>query len=128
MPKKSSRRGGGFARMLQSLGPAEETGGEFVPSPATAGLLVDGDGDAWVLTKHPLDARMARRLMRRADVVIIGDGAGDVLRRVGTAAQDREAAWAEVEDRLGREDHPGYAAFRGQSDDGRRLLYIEQSC
>ncbi|HZG06319.1 MAG TPA: hypothetical protein VE546_22550 [Streptomyces sp.] len=51
--------------MPQSLEPAEETGGESVPSPATAGLLVD-DGGARVLTKHPLDARAARRLMRRA--------------------------------------------------------------
>jgi flavin-dependent dehydrogenase len=114
--------------MLQSLEPAEEVGGELVPSPATAGLLVDDDGDAWVLTRRPLDARVARRLVRRADVVIIGDGAGDVLRRVGTAAEDREAAWAEVEDRLGREDLPGYEAFRGESDDGRKLLYLEQSC
>ena len=113
--------------MPQSLEPAEETGGESVPSPATAGLLVD-DGGARVLTKHPLDARAARRLMRRADVVIIGDGAGDVLRRIGTAAEDREAAWAEVEGRLGREGIPSYEAFHGESEDGRKLLYLEQSC
>ncbi|MFJ5100502.1 hypothetical protein [Streptomyces sp. NPDC088554] len=70
--------------------------------------------------------RLAKRLVRAADVMIIGEGASDRLWCV--PAEERDAAWAGIKDRIDSDDLPSYRPYQFNSADGRDLLYIEQSC
>lgn len=70
--------------------------------------------------------RLAKRLVRTADVMIIGEGAGDRLRCV--PVEERDTAWAGIKDRIGSDGLPSYRAYQFHSADGRQLLYIEQTC
>ncbi|MFF8595214.1 hypothetical protein ACF061_27960 [Streptomyces sp. NPDC015220] len=95
-------------------------------SPASAGELVDGQGCLWVKSQGPLDARVARRLVRGADEMIIGEGAGEVLRPV--PVEERETAWLLIKDRLDAPESGTYQAYDFRSKDGRVLLYVEEFC
>ncbi|MFD1663201.1 hypothetical protein ACFSL4_34825 [Streptomyces caeni] len=95
-------------------------------SPASAGELVDGRGCLWAKSRGPLDARLAKRLVRGADEMIIGEGAGEVLRPV--PADGREEAWALIKDRLDAPEPGTYQAYDFRSQDGRVLLYVEEFC
>ncbi|WP_433544570.1 hypothetical protein ACQPZG_05315 (plasmid) [Streptomyces sp. CA-294286] len=125
MPKKRPRTVS-FAVVLESLEPAEPDGGPFVLSPAGAGELADADGCRWKVLRGPLDVRLAKRLVHGADVMIIGEGAGDRLRCV--PVEEKGAAWAGIKDRIGSEGLPSYQPYQFISADGRQLLYIEQTC
>lgn len=125
MPKKSPRTVS-FTALLESLDPADPDDGPLVLSPAGAGELVDADGCRWTVSRGPLDARLAKRLVHSADVMIIGESAGDRLRPVPTG--ERDAAWAGVKDHLTGDDLPSYRPYQFASADDRTLLYIEQSC
>lgn len=128
MPKKRSPKTGrtGFAEVVASMPPAEADEGSLVPSPATAGEFVDERGCLWTKVRGPLDPRLARRLVRTADDMIIGEGAGDVLRSV--SPDDREAAWTDLEGRLDSPDLHTYQAYEFASADGRTLVYFEEFC
>jgi hypothetical protein len=128
MPKKRLPKTGkaGFAELVASLPPAETGEGSLVPSPATAGEFVDELGCRWAKSRGPLDPRLAKRLVRTADDMIIGEGAGDVLRSV--PHDDREAAWADIEDRLDSSEQRTYQAYEFASADGRTLVYFEEFC
>ncbi|MEV5429503.1 hypothetical protein [Streptomyces sp. NPDC052701] len=94
-------------------------------SPAGSGELVDGEGCRWTRRRGPLGPRLARRLMRTADTVIVGERAGEVLRSV--PAGDRAAEWAGLKDRLDSPE-PVCQAHEFCAPDGRTLLYVEESC
>lgn len=125
MPKKLPRTVS-FAAVLETLGPADPDDGAHVLSPAGSGELVDADGCRWAVNRGPLDVRLAKRLVRSADVMIIGESAGDHLRPV--PGEERDAAWAGIKDRVYSDDRPSYRPYHFTSADGRTLLYIEQSC
>jgi hypothetical protein len=124
MPKKQPRNTG-FARVLAALEPAAP-GGPDLPSPATAGELTDEHGAVWTVFRGPLDARLAARLVRGAELMIVGEGAGETLRTVPAGA--RAPLWRELRDRLDSPYPGAYRAFEFRSVDGRRLLYLEESC
>ncbi|RMB79495.1 hypothetical protein CTZ28_45250 [Streptomyces shenzhenensis] len=95
-------------------------------SPASSGELVDERGCLWTKSRGPLDVRLVKRLVRGADEMIVGEGAGEVLRSV--PEEEREAAWALIKDGL---DTAGsgtwtYRAYDFRSEDGRILLYVEE--
>jgi hypothetical protein len=124
MPKKRNRPA--FAEAVEALPAPDADDGPMVPSPATARRLTDADGTPWVLRRGPLDARLARRLTRSADAMVLGRNAG--LELVPVEPGDRAAIWADLADRLDAETLPAYAAYEFTSDDGGTLLYIEESC
>ncbi|MER5210330.1 hypothetical protein ABT063_07065 [Streptomyces sp. NPDC002838] len=128
MPKKRSPGTGktGFAEVIASMQPVETGEGNLVPSPATAGEFVDEQGCLWTKSRGPLDPRSAKRLVRTADDMIIGEGAGDVLRSV--PHDDRQAAWANIEDRLDSSELHTYQAYEFASANGRTLVYFEEFC
>ncbi|GAA2985503.1 hypothetical protein GCM10010447_12820 [Streptomyces fulvorobeus] len=115
-----------FAAALESLEPAEPVDGPLALSPAGTGELVDADGCRWLVHRGPLDVRLAKRRVRTADVMIIGEGAGDRLRCV--PPEERDAAWASIKDRIDSDGLPSYQPYQFTSADGRELLYIEQTC
>ncbi|MGV9887040.1 hypothetical protein [Streptomyces sp. NPDC003395] len=128
MPKKRTSDKS-FADVVAAMEAAEGSdpveGGR---SPASSGELVDERGCRWTKSRGPLDVRLVKRLVRGADEVIVGEGAGEVLRPV--PAEEREAAWALIKDGL---DTAGsetwtYQAYEFRSEDGRILLYVEEFC
>ncbi|MFE7958838.1 hypothetical protein [Streptomyces sp. NPDC057413] len=128
MPKKRTSDKS-FADVVAAMEAAEGSdpveGGR---SPASSGELVDERGCLWTRSRGPLDVRLVKRLVRGADEVIVGEGAGEVLRPV--PAEEREAAWALIKDGL---DTAGsetwtYQAYEFRSEDGRILLYVEEFC
>ncbi|MEV7128247.1 hypothetical protein [Streptomyces sp. NPDC093260] len=128
MPKKrASDRS--FADVVADMVATDGTGpAEGWSSPATSGELVDERGCLWTKSRGPLDVRLAKRLVRGADEMIVGEGAGEVLRPV--PEEEREAAWALVEDGLGTAGSGTwtYQAHAFRSGDGRVLLYVEEFC
>ncbi|WP_155589807.1 hypothetical protein [Streptomyces cavernae] len=58
--------------------------------------------------------------------MIIGEGAGEVLRRV--PRDGREAEWVNLKDRLDSPEFNTYQAYEFFSPDGRVLLYFEEFC
>ncbi|MCK8680607.1 hypothetical protein [Streptomyces lichenis] len=126
MPKKR-KTDRSFAEVVASLGPAEGSGpGADLLSPASSGELVDEQGRLWTRHRGPMDVRLVRRLVRGADAMLIGEGAGEVLRPV--PAEGREEAWALVKDRLDTAEGEGYRAYDFRSEDGCVLLYLEEFC
>ncbi|MCP3818694.1 hypothetical protein NLX86_11370 [Streptomyces sp. A3M-1-3] len=115
-----------FAAVLESLGSADPDDGPDVLSPAGSGEIVDADGCRWAVSRGPLDVRLAKRLVRSADVMIVGESAGDRQRPV--PARERDAAWARIKDRIDSDGLPSYQPYEFASADGRKLLYIEQTC
>jgi hypothetical protein len=115
-----------LATVLEFLGPADPDDGPLVLSPAGSGEIIDADGCRWAVSRGPLDVRLAKRLVRSADVMIIGESAGDHLRPV--PAGERDAAWASIKGRIDSHDLPSYQPYQFASADGRTLLYIEQTC
>ncbi|MFE4051739.1 hypothetical protein [Streptomyces sp. YIM B13518] len=116
-----------FAEVMASLEPEEGTdpaAGRL--SPASAGELVDQQSRLWTKNRGPLDARLTRRLVRGADEMIIGEGAGEVLRPV--PADGREEAWALIKEGLDTPESGRFRAFDFRSGDGRVLLYVEEFC
>ncbi|MEU2876422.1 hypothetical protein [Streptomyces sp. NPDC007070] len=99
-------------------------------SPASSGELVDERGCRWTRSRGPLDVRPAGRLVRGADEMIVGEGAGGALRPV--PEEGREAAWALIKDGLGTAGSATwtYQAYAFRSEDGRDrvLLYVEEFC
>ncbi|MEU6482468.1 hypothetical protein [Streptomyces sp. NPDC046887] len=126
MPKKRKPERS-FAEVVASLEPSEGSApAADLLSPASSGELVDEQGRLWVKHRGPLDVRLVRRLVRGADAMLIGEGAGEVLRPV--PAEGREEAWALVKDRLDTAEGEGYRAYDFRSEDGRVLLYLEEFC
>ncbi|MEH0547485.1 hypothetical protein QA802_31700 [Streptomyces sp. B21-105] len=126
MPKKRTSDKS-FAEVMASLEPgegSEPATGQF--SPASAGELVDQQGCLWRKSRGPLDARLIRRLVSSADEMIVGEGAGEVLRPV--PADGREEAWTLIKDELNASGSGRYQAFDFRSEDGRVLLYVEEFC
>ncbi|MFV2117346.1 hypothetical protein ACE14D_02425 [Streptomyces sp. Act-28] len=126
MPKKRTP-GKSFAEVVASLEPGEGSDPAIGKlSPASAGELVDPQGCLWAKSRGPLDARLARRLVSGADEMIIGEGAGEALRPV--PADERQEAWNLIRDELDAAAPGRYQAFDFRSEDGRVLLYVEESC
>lgn len=95
-------------------------------SPASSGEFMDEKGRSWTRRRGPLEPRLAKRLVRTADEMIIGEGAGEILRFVEPA--HREAEWAGLKDRIDRTDLHTYQAYEFSSPDGLTLLYFEEFC
>ncbi|MFJ8540640.1 hypothetical protein ACIRFH_01235 [Streptomyces sp. NPDC093586] len=125
MPGKRPRNAT-LAEIVASLPPAPEPPVEWMPSPAGREEFADDEGRLWRKVRGPLHRRLARRLVTRADELIIGEGAGERFRHV--PATERIAAWHQIEDRLMAECTPSYAPYEFVSADGLTLLYIEESC
>ncbi|NUT99701.1 MAG: hypothetical protein HOY78_47590 [Saccharothrix sp.] len=126
MPKKRTPDKS-FAEVMASLEPGEGSDpGIGQLSPASSGELVDQQGCLWRKSRGPLDARLIRRLVGGADEMIIGEGAGEVLRPV--PADGREEAWTLIKDGLDTPESGRYRAFDFRSEDGRVLLYVEEFC
>ncbi|MFI9155656.1 hypothetical protein [Streptomyces sp. NPDC053367] len=126
MPKKRASEKN-FAEVVASLEPAEGPGpAEGRLSPASAGELVDTQGRTWTMSRGPLDVRLARRLVRGAEEMVIGESAGEVLRPV--PADGREEAWSLIKDALEEPESGRYRAYDFRSEDGRVLLYVEEFC
>ncbi|MFI8190324.1 hypothetical protein ACIF8T_16200 [Streptomyces sp. NPDC085946] len=106
--------------------PAEYSDDVTGLSPAGSGELLDGKGCRWTRRRGPLDTRLARRLVRTADEMIVGEGAGEVLRSV--PAGEREAEWTGLKDRLDSAGPGSYQAHEFSAPDGRTLLYVEEFC
>ncbi|MGC2997805.1 hypothetical protein ACPF8X_05195 [Streptomyces sp. G35A] len=126
MPKKRTPDKS-FAEVMASLEPgegADPATGRL--SPASVGELVDQQGCPWTKNRGPLDVRLTRRLVSGADEMIIGEGAGEVLRPV--PAEGREEAWTLIRDGLDTPESGRYRAFDFRSEDGRVLLYVEEFC
>lgn len=116
-----------FAEVMASLEPGEGSDpatGQL--SPASAGELVDPQGGLWTKSRGPLNARLTRRLVNGADEMIIGAGAGEVLRPV--PAEAREEAWTLIKDGLDTPESGRYQAYDFRSEDDRVLLYVEEFC
>ncbi|MET9775658.1 hypothetical protein ABZ023_15630 [Streptomyces sp. NPDC006367] len=125
MPDKRPRKAT-LAEVLASLPPAPDPPVAWVPSPAGREEFADDEGRLWRKVRGPLHRRLARRLVARADVLIIGEGGGERFRPV--PATERIAAWRQIEDRLLAECTPSYVPYEFVSTDGLTLLYIEESC
>jgi hypothetical protein len=125
MPKKRTSDKN-FADVVASLEAAEGSDPAGRLSPAGSGELVDGQGRLWIKSRGPLDVRLARRLVRGADEMIVGEGAGEVLRPV--PADEREEAWELIKDRLDPSESGTYQAYEFRSEDDRVLLYVEEFC
>ncbi|MER7760754.1 hypothetical protein [Streptomyces sp. NPDC097619] len=95
-------------------------------SPSASGELTDASGCRWTRKRGPLDARLVKRLVRGADEMILGDGAGEVLRSV--APQARDAEWERIKDRLDSPDPGTFQGYEFTAEDGRTLLYVEEFC
>ncbi|MDI9887725.1 hypothetical protein QMZ92_25985 [Streptomyces sp. HNM0645] len=116
-----------FAEVMASLEPMEGSDPDTGQlSPASAGELVDQQGCLWRKNRGPLDTRVIRRLVSGADELIVGEGAGEVLRPVPT--DGREEVWTLIKDELNTSESGRYQAFDFRSEDGRVLLYIEEFC
>ncbi|MFB7512742.1 hypothetical protein [Streptomyces sp. NPDC056144] len=105
---------------------AELDHGPRTLSPASSGEILDRHGLRWTKSRGPLDVRLAKRLVKGADEMIIGEGAGETLRSV--PAEGRAEAWALIKRELHPAEHWRYRAFDFRSEDGRVLLYVEESC
>ncbi|MFF0203840.1 hypothetical protein [Streptomyces sp. NPDC005017] len=126
MPKKRMSDKS-FAEVTASLEHTEGSDpGTGQLSPASSGELVDGRGRLWTRSRGPLDVRLAKRLVRGADEMIIGEGAGEVLRPV--PAEGRDEAWELLRDRLEPGGPGTHQAYEFRSEDDRVLLYVEEFC
>ncbi|MFC7220250.1 hypothetical protein ACFQLX_19080 [Streptomyces polyrhachis] len=115
-----------LAEIVASLPPAPEPSVEGVLSPAGRKEFVDDTGRRWLRVRGPLDPRVARRLVARADALIVGEVGGGRLRHVPPA--DRETTWHRVKERPTGDSVPGYAPYEFVSEDGMTLLYFEEGC
>ncbi|GAA2758445.1 hypothetical protein GCM10009872_38050 [Actinopolymorpha rutila] len=97
------------------------------PRPVYDRAWVDADGTAWRMRGSALDAKEARKLMRRPDVRVVLAYSRDVDEVVGA---DREALLARVEGFL-QGNAPAYSRFEMgdfRDPDRRVLLMIQESC
>jgi hypothetical protein len=115
-----------LAEIVASLPRPREPLGGWVQSPAGRSEFVDDVGQLWQKVRGPLDRKLARRLLTHADTLIIGEGGGGRFRHV--PADDRLAAWNDIEDRLSADTIPSYVPYQFVSAEGLTLLYIEESC
>ncbi|MGW6457184.1 hypothetical protein ACWF94_14905 [Streptomyces sp. NPDC055078] len=125
MPKKQPRDTS-FAQVLASLEPSGAWDESGTYSPATAGEFVDEHSTLWTKVRGPLDARLAARLVRSADRMIVGESAGEELCDVPD--DERTTRWSEIRKRLDSPDLDTYQAFEFVSGDGDSLLYLEGYC
>jgi hypothetical protein len=104
------------------------------PGPAATGELVEPDGRRWRLRRRRIDLRVVKRLIRRADVVVVvAESAGAQPRRI--ADHERAALWETVRRsyagpggpdlRIGAREYLGHEFG---DDDGRVMLYLDVWC
>lgn len=113
---------------LSPAGPTETT------SPGTRGELVEPDGHRWLVRRRRIDLRLVRRLIRRADVVVVlGESGGFRPRRIG--ATERTQLWQTIRraytgrgatsPTIGGHDYVGYEFI---DNGGLLMLYLEEHC
>ncbi|MFE7359183.1 hypothetical protein ACFU8Q_40450 [Streptomyces sp. NPDC057543] len=126
MPKKKHRHATGRDEEPQDVEPAGMYEAGSGLSPSASGELTDGSGCRWAKKRGPLDPRLVKRLVGSADEMIVGDGAGEVLRPV--APEARQAEWVRIKDRLDSPDLGTFQGYEFRSGEGRTLLYVEEFC
>jgi hypothetical protein len=108
-----------------SIGPG---GQSYVwPRPVYDGAWVDTDGRAWRMRGNALDAKQARKLMRRSDVRVVLAYDVDVVEVRGA---EREDLFARVEDFL-EGNEPAHSRFElgdFRDPDHRVMLMVQESC
>ncbi|MFI6359254.1 hypothetical protein ACIBJF_43240 [Streptomyces sp. NPDC050743] len=133
MPRKS-RRNESFQQFLASMAPADPP--EQWMSVVETGVIDEHAGTRWQLKRGPLDVRVARRLATSASLMVIGDGASTRFRDV--PVDQRTETWTRAEARY---EGPGgiikgpdwpiepvYNAYEFESDDGRSMLLLDETC
>ena len=109
-------------------GVLESSGGWLTwPRPLHDREWVDNDGSAWRMRGGPLDAKQARRLMRRADVHVVRAYELTVAEVRGA---ERDALLARVEEFFAG-NAPRYSEFElgdFRDQDHRVTLMIQESC
>ena len=105
-------------------------------SVVNTGVINDWAGTTWHRKGKELDMRVARRLVISADLMVLGRGGSTMLEDV--PPEQRPAVWAKASRRYegpggkieGSEwpKEPLYSAFQFVSDDGRKLLLVDESC
>ncbi|MGF1240271.1 hypothetical protein ACQSME_23840 [Streptomyces sp. 2-6] len=133
MPRKPRSRES-FRRFLASMEPAEPS--ETWTSAVGTGVIEEHAGARWQLRRGPLDVRVARRLAVTASLLVVGNGAGTGLRDV--PADRRAGTWTCAEARYegpgGTVEGPDwptepvYHAYEFESDDGRSMLLLDETC
>ena len=127
MARRTSNSADGVAAKVtqSSTGPG---GQSYVwPRPVYDGAWVDTDGTAWRMRGSALDAKQARRLMRRSDVRVVLAYSLDVDEVLGA---ERQELLARVEQFL-QGNAPAYSRFElgdFRDPDHRVMLMIQESC
>lgn len=119
------------ARLSAWLGPPAPT---ETASPGTRGELVEPDGRRWLVRRRRIDLRLARRLIHRADVVVVlGESGGFQPRRI--SATERTQLWQRVRHAYTGGGGTGpsvdgrdYVGYEFTNDSGALMLYLEERC
>jgi hypothetical protein len=88
---------------------------------------IDPHGTAWRMRGSPLDAKQARRLMRRSDVHVVLAYGMEVAEVLGA---DRDVLLARVEDFLAGKAsaHSEFELGDFRDQDHRTVLMVQESC
>ncbi|MCF2527367.1 hypothetical protein [Yinghuangia soli] len=93
-------------------------------------VLVDDGGGRWSLHRKRLDLRVVRRLAKDRDAVVIWGDMGGISPRALSEAE-RGEVWAQLKDAYagpGGKPDGRYLGHEFRSDDGWRMLYVEDHC
>jgi hypothetical protein len=126
VPRRRSKSSGFAAKVTQSsVGPAGQS--DVWPRPVYDGTWVDAEGTAWRMRGSALDAKGARKLMRRSDVRVV----------LAYSLEVAEVLGAERDDLLSRVEEflQGRAAVHSRFEMGdfrdpqrRVMLLVQESC
>ncbi|GED89306.1 hypothetical protein TNCT6_63910 [Streptomyces sp. 6-11-2] len=100
------------------------------------GVIDEHAGAWWQLKRGPLDVRVARRLADSASLMVVGHAASARFQDV--PVDQRAETWTRAEERY---EGPGgaikgpdwpiepvYNAYEFESDDGRSMLLLDETC
>ena len=103
-------------------------------SPGASGELTEADGHRWLVRRRRIDLRVVKRLLRRADVVVVlGEAGGFRPRRV--PYPERASVWQVVGRAYAGPDGPhqavsgtDYTGHEFTDTEGTIMLYLEERC
>jgi hypothetical protein len=103
-------------------------------SPGARGELTEADGHLWLVQRRRIDLRMVKRLLRRADVIVmLGEAGGFQPRRV--PHPERASVWETVRHAYvgpGGTDQTvsgtDYIGHEFTDSEGTVMLYLEERC